>query len=117
MSVESTVNGYLTGHAALTALVGSRIYPEAAALDSPLPYVVFSKLEGEEYNNLLGERLLGRYRFSVQAWHRVKDSAETTLNECIEALRVNGVPIETRTASFDEEVGLHGAIAEFDYWG
>lgn len=117
MSAESTINGYLSGYAPLVADVGTRIYPEVIAQDAPLPVVVYNKLEGEVFNDLEGNHMIGRYRFSVQAWHRTKDSAEAVLDKCIAALAANKIPIETRTATFDEEIGLHGAVLEFDYWG
>jgi len=41
MSAESELYAALSGHAALTALVSTRIYPDAIPEDQPLPAVVY----------------------------------------------------------------------------
>ena len=116
MSAESDVYDWLRNNAPLAAEVGTRIYPEVIAQGETLPAMVYSKVQTEDFNSLLGERLMTRNRFMVQAWSNTRDEAESVLSLAVAALLAVGVPVEGRASDFNEDVGLHGASVEFDTW-
>jgi Protein of unknown function (DUF3168) len=116
VSAESTIYGILSGYGPLTSLVGTRIYPEVIAQGEDLPAVVYSKTDSEVYNQLLGTAGITRHRFTVQSWSLTRDEAENVLDKAADALAAQVIPIESRAATFDTEVGLHAAALEFDYW-
>lgn len=58
----------LTGAAAVTALVSTRIYDSAAPQDAVLPYVVYSLNSGRDLVASAAHRLTTALRFSVLAW-------------------------------------------------
>jgi len=118
MSAEAVIYGYLSGYAPLTdaGAVGARIYPDVIAQGEPLPAVVYSKPETEDFTTLDGTLALTRNHFVVQAWAMTRAEAESILDLCVAALAAQNIPIDGRGSTFDEEVGLHAAALEFDYW-
>ena len=54
MTLEQSIYEALSGHAPLTALVGTRIYPVDAPQASPLPRVVFARQETQNLAHLGG---------------------------------------------------------------
>jgi len=123
MSAETNVYDLLRTNAALLAVLGGqeRVYPQVifAPEDGsapPLPAVVYSLAETEEFADLYGTVQVGRHRFEVQAWSRTRDEADAVLSACRAALAAAGIPIVMRASTFDTDVGLHAATLAFDYW-
>jgi hypothetical protein len=116
MSAETTLYGILTGYSALTALVGNRIYPDVIAQGEALPALIYRKMGSDPYATLDGVVGITSYRFAVAAWAMKKDDAENVCDKVVAALAASVIPIEARMGDFDTEVGLFGAIVEFDMW-
>lgn len=123
MSAETNVYDLLRTNAGVLAALGGqeRIYPQIifAPEDGsapPLPAVVYSLTETEEFADLYGTVQVGRHRFDVQAWSRTRDEADAVLAACRAALAASNIPIVMRASTFDTDVGLHAASLSFDYW-
>lgn len=116
MSVETTLYGILSGHAALTALVGNRIYPDVIAQGEALPALIYRKMGADMFPTLDGVVGIASYRMAVSCWAHKKDDAENVCDKVIAALAASVIPVESRMGDFDTEVGLFGATVEFDMW-
>ena len=76
MSAESELYAALSGHAALTALVSTRIYPDAIPEDKPLPAVVYSTEAATPEWCLNDTAAATAYRFRIVAWSTTRTSAK-----------------------------------------
>jgi hypothetical protein len=106
MSAESELYAALTGLPALTALVSTRIYPDAIPEDVTLPAVVTAR-EGTEHVTGISGAAFGEFaQMTVSAWAPTRTLAESIGNQIAEAMRLAGNPATDRAGSYDEEMGL-----------
>jgi hypothetical protein len=91
MSAETDLYAALSGRAALTALVGARIYPDAIPEGDALPAIVYQRAGTVPSTTLGNVTLAEQVRFGITAWS------------------------ETRIAA-DAVVGLHAVTIECDWW-
>lgn len=87
--IETELIDYLTADADIIALVGDRIYPLVAPKDTPLPYLVCTKVSGPRKYTHQGKSGLQRPRMQVSVYGEryftsgstpgVKDMAETVM--------------------------------------
>ena len=52
MTIEESIHAHLSAQAAITALVGTRIYQGAREQGSALPAISFSEVDGESYQDM-----------------------------------------------------------------
>lgn len=116
MSAESELYAALSGHAALTALVSTRIYPDAIPEDQPLPAVVYSTEAATPEWCLNDTAAATAYRFRIVAWSTTRTSAKAVGDAIVAALLANGVPYYNRFSGFDAEIGQFADVVEITWW-
>lgn len=65
MSIEASLFAYLQSRPTITALVGNRIFPQAAAQGSATPYIVYSLLNDQPIQHAGGSSTLARKAFTL----------------------------------------------------
>lgn len=77
MSIESDLYSGLTGHAGLSALISTRLYPDVAAQNATRPYAVYQRISTVKTQAISGVVVseLPRFQFSIYA-----DTALSALN-------------------------------------
>lgn len=77
MSIESDLYSGLTGHAGLSALISTRLYPDVAPQNATRPYVVYQRISTRKFQAISGTVVayLPRFQFSIYA-----DTALSALN-------------------------------------
>lgn len=116
MSAESALYSILSGHAGLTALVSTRIYPDAIPEDKPLPAVVYSTESSVPEVCLNNSVAAEQSRFRIVGWGTTRTSAAAVGDQIITALRAAGVPEDNRFSGFDAEVGQFADVTEITWW-
>lgn len=107
MSAESVLYGYLSGHAPLTALVGTRIYPDAMPEETPMPAAVFARLSTDPTYNIGGTLLCEDVQMSVAGWAKTRGEADAIGVAIVGAMAANQQSTAGRESGFDPEVGLY----------
>ncbi len=119
MSIDTDVYAAMSGHAPLTALVGSgaacRVYPSVIAQGVPMPAVAYA-LRTDTFPTLLGEVGINQTRVVVQCWAEGIAQAKAVADEVVAAFAAQAVPLQSRDGLFDAEIGLHAETIEFDWW-
>lgn len=77
MSIESDLYSGLTGHAGLSALISTRLYPDLAAQNTTRPYVVYSTVSAVKFQAISGTVVAERPRFQFSIY---ADTALSALN-------------------------------------
>jgi len=116
MSAESDLYTVLAGYAPLTALVSTRIFPDAIPEDKALPAVVYStEAAAPEWclNNSLSATA---YRFRIVGWGTTRTAAKAVGDAIAAALLASGVPHDNRFSGFDAEVGQFADVVEITWW-
>ena len=104
MSAETALYAVLAGYAPLTALVSTRIYPDAIPEDKALPAVVYGN-EGATPEVCLNNDIAATAtRFRIAAWGTTRTAAAA-------------VGYDNRFSGFDAEVGQFADITEITWWG
>lgn len=116
MSAETELYAALSGRAGLTALVGTRIYPDAIPENASLPAVVYVRSNTTPYYNIGGLLLAEDVKFSLTAWSESRTQAEAVADQVRLALNGAGNPITDRSSGFDAEVGLFAVTLETDWF-
>jgi hypothetical protein len=115
MSIDSDVYAVMANDAGLTALVGTRIYPQVIAQGEPMPAIVYA-VKTDAFPLLHGAPGLHQSRIAVQVWSDSIAEAKTIADAVVAAFWTVFVPYAARDGSFDAEIGLHSEFLEFDWW-
>ncbi len=106
MSAESALYSALSGASGLTALVGTRIYPDVIPEDADLPAVVTARQGTEPVIGIGGAKFGEFAQMIVSAWAPTRTLAESVGDQIAEALRVAGNPATNRAGGYDEDTGF-----------
>ena len=117
MSAESDLYGVLAGYAPLTALVSTRIYPDAIPEDQALPAVVYSTESAAPEWCLNNSIAATPYRFRIAAWGTTRTAAKAVGDAIVAALIAAGQPYDNRFSGFDADVGQFADVVEITWWG
>lgn len=124
MSAESTLRSALTGASAVTALVGTRIYPDEAPPNPTVPYVVYQRISTDpsvthDQSSASSKHLDGvRMQVTVLAasqlaclgvLHQVRLATER--NSTLKAIW-----LDERSVPRDDAAQVHGRQADFLVW-
>lgn len=93
MTPEETVNGWLSGHAPLVAIVGAHIYHGMLPSDADLPAVAFL-IESDPIATIHGTVLGTRDRVEIQGHAETITEAADIADALAAALIANGQPWE-----------------------
>lgn len=116
MSSESDLYSALTSRAGLTALVSTRIYPDAIPEGDALPVVVYQRSSTSPVTTIGSVTVAETVRFSVTAWSDTRASAESVADQVAAAMAAAGNPMVDRSAGFDAECGLYAVTVDCDWW-
>lgn len=115
MSAETEFRAALVAHAALTALVGTRIAQNAVPDGSAMPCVVYSSTRTPDFHldNSFGAM---NVQFEVQCWANTSAAAAAVADEVEAALLAANTVCTVRSTTFDPEMGLDGEVLTADWW-
>ena len=116
MSAESDLYTVLAGYAPLTALVSTRIFPDAIPEDKALPAVVYSTEAATPEWCLNNSAAATAYRFRIVGWGTTRTSAAAVGDQIAAALLAAGVPYDNRFSGFDADVGQFADVVEITWW-
>lgn len=116
MSAETELYAALSGRAGLTALVSTRIYPDAIPENAALPAVVYVRSNTSPYYTIGGILVAEDVKFAITAWSESRTNAEAVADQIQLALDGAGNPITDRSSGFDAEVGLFAVTIETDWF-
>lgn len=107
MSAETELYAALTALPALTALVGTRIYPDAIPEDVTLPAVVTARQSTEPIISISSSVQLGEFtQMVISAWAPTRTLAESIADQVAAAIRQAGNPATNRVGGYDEETAF-----------
>lgn len=119
MSIDSDVFAVMSGHAPLTALLGSgasfRMYPSVIAQGEPMPAAAYA-IRTDSVSTLDGVVVANQTRVVVECWAEGIAQAKAVADAVVGAFAAAIVPVDSRDGRFDPEIGLHVETVEFDWW-
>jgi hypothetical protein len=120
MSIESKIYSALSGSTALTALVGSNIYPEHRMQAEALPAVVFARVSGLRVNSLSGYSNLENISMDVTLYTKTIETRGTIGNVVISAMTsATGCTVllnDSPSDSYDDDVEVYERNYTFSVW-
>ena len=120
MSIGALVYSALSASTALTALVGSRIFPVIAQAQIAYPYLVYSEVYNAPQNSLSGWSGCDNTRFQVDCWAKSYSSAHACADQVRAAVNAastfKGVCINTLDGPVEGGLDLYHVIVEFSLW-
>lgn len=116
MSAETELYAALSGQAGLTALVSTRIYPDAIPEGKPLPAVVYIRSSTQPTYTIGGVLVCEDVHFMITGWAESRSDADAVADEIAAALTLAGNPSLDRSGGFDAETGLFAASIECDWF-
>lgn len=119
MSIDSDVFAVMSGHAPLTALLGTganfRMFPSVIAQDVPFPAGAYA-IRTDTLQFLDGTVAFNQTRVVVECWAQGIAEAKAVADAVVGAFAASTVPLQSRDGRFDVELGLHVETVEFDWW-
>lgn len=116
MRAEEEVYAGLSGDAAITALVATRIYPDLAAQSVSLPLIVFERRATQPIVTIHDDLpAASKVSISASAWAKNRLEAEQIADAIQIALRMIGISVN-RFAHYDPDTAAHAAVVDFDVW-
>lgn len=115
MSAETDLQGWLTGYAPLTALVGTSIAQNAVPQGASMPYVAWTTQHAPDYglaNNLLAEGITA----TLECWAEDAETADAVADQVAAALQAQRVLITARSTAFDGDLGLDATVLVAEWW-
>jgi hypothetical protein len=112
MSAESELFAALSGDSAITAIVGSRIYPVVIPLGVDLPAIAYQRTNTEYVNTIGNAALAARVTFDIACGGKDFDSAES-LCDLVEALSFEKT---NRTQTFDIDTDNFASVLTVNVW-
>lgn len=114
MTIEADLYSRLTGHAGLAALIGTRLYPDAAPQNASRPYVVYQRISTTRWQALSGVVVAASPRFQLTVYaDSVSDlvSVAAQLRAAVLAMADSTVTVYERTldnesTGYDDESHL-----------
>lgn len=113
MSAESSLYAILAAAAGVTALVGSKIYPDLIPEEKDPPYIGFERISTEPVATIHGTVLAEDVGMVVACWAETRVAAEALADAVDAAMRAAGHIYTARGAELDEATGR--LAARLDY--
>lgn len=107
MSIETDVYAALSGAAGVTALIGTRIYPNVRPQDSDVPCVVFDRSGTEVIQSIHGPILATIARVDVTAVSATRAQCESIADAVVGALVAAGFNYHDRVAEYVPDADAH----------
>ena len=120
MSIRTDIFTALSGHAALTALVSSRIYPIKAPQSPTYPLVIYQRVSNDHINSLTGSSGLNksRYQFDIYAatYGAANNIADAVAGGMAAATTYESILLSTIDLDFDDNVEEYRVTIDFSVW-
>lgn len=116
MSAETVLYSTLTGAAAVTAIVSTRIYPDVAPQDVALPCVAFSRTGTETIGTLSAASVASKATIECWCMSNSRATAETLGDAVHTAASAAWFTPTSRRAEYDQDAQLWAVAQTFDYW-
>ena len=129
MFIEEAIYSYLSGHAGLTALTGTRIYPLVMPQNTILPAVTFSKVSGPRVHAMQKDTSTAYPRFQVSCWGSAYKQAKEVAAQVRAALQdykgtmggaggvaVGGVFLEDENDLYEPGTQVYHVALDFIIW-
>lgn len=113
MSAESTLYGILSAAAGVTALVGTRIYPDLIPEEKATPYIGYERVSTEPAATLEGTILAEKIGITIACWADTRIAAEQLADAVRTAMIGSGWRAESRGAEIDESTGRLAATLQY----
>jgi hypothetical protein len=107
MSAETVLKATLDGAAGVTALVSTRIYPDARPQDDALPAIVYTRDGTEFVPTIHGTIALTRAQLSVLAFGATRAAAEAVADAAQAAVLAANFLALNRGADYDVDTRTH----------
>jgi hypothetical protein len=101
MSAETALKSTLDGAVSVTALVSTRIYPDARPQDDVLPAIVYTRDTTEYVPTIHGTIALTRAQLSVLSFGVTRAAAEAVADAAQTAVMAAGFLMVNRAGDFD----------------
>ncbi|NUA26107.1 DUF3168 domain-containing protein [Cupriavidus basilensis] len=104
---------------ALAPLVAGRLFPDAADLGTPAPYITYQRVGGQDANTVDGPADLKNGRFQINVWAGTRNEADSLMDQVIDALAAEpllGVPIGAPVSDYESSLDLRGSMLDFSIW-
>lgn len=113
MSIETAIRGELIGNAAVTALIGTRVYPMFLAQGYTLPAISYQRITGSRPREAADKTGRVNAHFQIDCWADSYTTARDLAGKVITCLDNHRGTLGTGTAAMDD-VGTIETIAERD---
>mgnify|MGYP000866610207 CR=1 FL=1 len=108
-AIEETIYSGLSGHAGLTALVGTRVYPIMLPQNVTLPAVTYLRVGGARETAINEAPVAGMPLFQISSWATTYDGVLAVAQQVLAAVRalVTGSGPSLYARDLGEEVDLY----------
>jgi len=113
MSAEATTYSVLSAAAGVTGLVSTHIYPDQAAQDATMPFIVFERAGTEIVPTIHGTVALSRATMQVSCWAVTRSAAEAVAAAAQAAMVAARHLPANRDAFFSPETSAYAAVVDF----
>ena len=111
MSAETEVYAALSGHAGLTAIVSTRIYPDVLPEKTIYPAVVFSRNQpSNPIYSISGHYFGADVSLQVGCWGNTRTEADAAGAQAEAALIAAGMLPNGKNSGYDPETDLYASI-------
>lgn len=116
MSAETVLKATLDGAAGVTALVGTRIYPDIRPQDDALPAIVYTR-DSTEYTMTIHSTIaLERAQLSIACLAATRAGAEALADAARAAVLAAAFGLSARAAEFDPDTGTYIATLGVEHY-
>lgn len=117
MSAETELYSVLSGAAGVTALVGTRIYPDVVPVQKDLPAIAFMRSETEYVNTIHGTAPLAKVvTLEVGCMAAVRLDAEALADAVEAAVAVGGFIVVGRVPDLESGVDYVSTVLTVKFW-
>jgi hypothetical protein len=120
MTIQSDLFAALGQYAGLSALVGTRIYPDVAPEDVVRPYVVWQEVATVPVNGIDGHHSLNNYRIQIVSLDttalRARAVAVQVRAAMAAAIAFKSIEVDFGTADFEVGSKVFGMRSDFSVW-
>lgn len=110
MSAESQLYAALSGAAGVTALVSTRIYPDAVPQEQALPSMAYARIETEYLSTIHGSSLGQFGTFELVCMAEARDDADAIADAVAVVMGAQSWQLQSRRQEFDSDSNLWGTV-------
>lgn len=114
MSAEAAVYAALSGYAALTAIVSTRIYPDVLPDKTVYPAVVFARENTEPLVSISNQYFGADVSLKVACWSDTRTQADAASTQAQAALLAAGIVPTGKNAGYDPDTDLFASILDIE---